>query len=53
MALVERGSSNKEIARRLGISSATVKNHVHSILRKLHVSRRTEAIARLRNSEPR
>jgi DNA-binding NarL/FixJ family response regulator len=47
-ALVQRGSSNKEIARRLGISSATVKNHVHSILAKLQVTRRAEAIARLR-----
>jgi two-component system, NarL family, nitrate/nitrite response regulator NarL len=46
LALVEKGLSNKEIARTLNISFATVKNHVHHILEKLHVSRRGEAGAR-------
>jgi DNA-binding NarL/FixJ family response regulator len=45
---VERGLSNKEIARTLKISHATVKNHVHHIFEKLHVHRRTQALARLR-----
>jgi len=35
LALVEQGYSNKEIARQLAISSATVKNHMHNILQKL------------------
>jgi two-component system nitrate/nitrite response regulator NarL len=48
LALVAQGRSNKEIARQLAISSATVKNHMHSILQKLRVSRRGEAVARLR-----
>ena len=48
LALTEQGCSNKEIARCLAISSATVKNHMHSILQKLHVSRRGQAVARLR-----
>jgi two-component system nitrate/nitrite response regulator NarL len=48
LALVEQGRSNKEIARELAISSSTVKNHIHSILQKLQVSRRAEAAARLR-----
>jgi two-component system, NarL family, nitrate/nitrite response regulator NarL len=47
-ALVDEGLSNKEIAERLGIAIPTVKNHVHNILDKLHVHRRTEAAARLR-----
>jgi DNA-binding NarL/FixJ family response regulator len=34
--------SNKEIATRLGIEVATVKNHVHSVLEKLSVRRRSE-----------
>jgi DNA-binding NarL/FixJ family response regulator len=34
MALVEQGLMNKQIARRLGISLSTVKNHVHRILQK-------------------
>lgn len=34
--------SNKAIAARLGIECATVKNHVHNILAKLHVRRRRE-----------
>ena len=45
LQLVDEGISNKEIARRLGIELATVKNHVHSILKKLHVHRRIDASA--------
>jgi len=48
LALAEHGRSNKEIARQLGISGATVKNHVHNILQKLQVSRRGQAVAQLR-----
>jgi two-component system nitrate/nitrite response regulator NarL len=43
--LIERGLSNKEIAQRLTIEVATVKNHVHSILGKLNVASRAEAAA--------
>jgi two-component system nitrate/nitrite response regulator NarL len=48
VSLVSEGLSNKEIARALRIQNATVKNHVHSILGKLHVRRRGEAAAQLR-----
>jgi DNA-binding NarL/FixJ family response regulator len=46
--LIDRGLSNKQIARQLGIEVTTVKNHVHNILDKLDVHRRGEAAARLR-----
>jgi len=49
--LIDRGLSNKEIAQRLHIGIATVKNHVHNILDKLHLSRRGEIGARLRESK--
>jgi two-component system, NarL family, nitrate/nitrite response regulator NarL len=39
--LVEGGLSNKEIGRALSIALPTVKNHVHNILDKLHVDRRS------------
>ena len=46
--LMMRGMTNKEIASTLVIGPATVKNHVHSILRKLGVRGRGEAAALLR-----
>ena len=46
--LLERGLSNKEIAATLRIAVATVKNHVHHILEKLAVRRRSQAVAQLR-----
>jgi DNA-binding NarL/FixJ family response regulator len=45
VTLIEEGLSNKQIAARLSIQLATVKNHVHNILEKLHVERRSEAAA--------
>ncbi|MBI2865011.1 MAG: response regulator transcription factor [Chloroflexi bacterium] len=41
---IAKGNSNKQIARELKISDQTVKNHITSILRKLAVNDRTEAV---------
>ncbi|MGH2350189.1 MAG: LuxR C-terminal-related transcriptional regulator [Chloroflexota bacterium] len=41
---IARGRSNKAIARELNISDQTVKNHITSILRKLAVNDRTQAV---------
>jgi two-component system, NarL family, nitrate/nitrite response regulator NarL len=47
LRLLQQGMSNKMISRSLGIELPTVKNHVHSILAKLGIHRRTEAISLL------
>jgi DNA-binding NarL/FixJ family response regulator len=49
--LIGQDLSNKEIAHRLGIEVATVKNHVHNLLEKLNVHRRTAAV-RLLGDQP-
>ena len=48
VTLLDQGLSNKQIATRLCIEVATVKNHVHHILVKLHVERRGAAAAAMR-----
>jgi len=40
--LIEQGLSNKEIARLLGLELATVKNHIHSILGRMQLIRRSQ-----------
>ena len=45
LALLAEGDSNKEIARRLGISVHTVKFHIGSLLDKLEAVGRTDALA--------
>jgi DNA-binding NarL/FixJ family response regulator len=51
LELIASGLSNKEIARELVIGVATVKSHVHAILRKLEVDRRGAAAELLRRSQ--
>ena len=41
--LIQQDLSNKEIAVRLRIEVATVKNHVHNLMEKLNIRRRSEA----------
>jgi len=49
--LLEQGLTNKQIAHRLTIQLATVKNHVHSILEKLDTPSRLGAAAALRATQ--
>jgi DNA-binding NarL/FixJ family response regulator len=46
LALIAEGDTNAEIAERLVIAATTVESHVKSILRKLEVRNRTQAVAR-------
>jgi two-component system nitrate/nitrite response regulator NarL len=48
IVLIGKGLTNKEIAGSLRIELPTVKNHVHNILEKLRVNRRTDAVAAAR-----
>jgi two-component system, NarL family, nitrate/nitrite response regulator NarL len=48
--LVGAGLSNKAIARRLCISLGTTKSHVHNLLGKLSLKRRTDVISRTHNA---
>ncbi|MEH6346905.1 MAG: helix-turn-helix transcriptional regulator [Bermanella sp.] len=40
--LLQQGLTNKEMAKQLGISPATIKNHISNIAQKLNVSRRSQ-----------
>jgi len=44
LSLLLQGKPNKDIARRLGLSVETVKDHVQAVLRALGVSSRTQAV---------
>lgn len=48
MHLISRGYTNKEIARDLKLSVSTVKHHVHNVLDKMHLSRRTHVMRQVR-----
>lgn len=50
LQLIGRGLSNKEIARELSLSVATVKHHVHNVLDKLNLPRRALAMRRVRDA---
>lgn len=52
LVLIRQGMSNSEIAEHLIIELGTVKNHVHSILKKLGVASRRSAAAMLPDTEP-
>jgi len=51
LRLISIGLSNKEIARQLGISVSTTKSHVHSLLGKMKLQRRSEVAALLNGSK--
>jgi two-component system, NarL family, nitrate/nitrite response regulator NarL len=51
--MIAAGMSNKDIARRLGIGLATTKTHVHHLLAKLNVQRRSQAAKRMREQRGR
>lgn len=44
LTLLLQGKPNKDIARRLGLSVETIKDHVQAVLRALGVSSRTQAV---------
>lgn len=50
LLLLAKGESNNEIASRLNLTTKTVSNYVSTILNKLHVADRAQAIVRARNA---
>jgi len=44
LSYIARGYMNKQIAHELGLSEHTIKNHLSSIIRKLEVNDRTQAV---------
>ncbi len=50
--LIGQGLSNKEIARDLCVSLATVKHHVHHVLEKLRIHRRAQVPGKLGEASP-
>lgn len=52
LTLLAEGTSNREIAKSLGISLKTVQNHVSRILDKLQATDRTQAVLRARGIPP-
>ncbi|NOT63772.1 MAG: response regulator transcription factor [Acidobacteria bacterium] len=50
LGLLSDGLSNKEIANELCLSVPTVKHHVHHVLEKLGLTRRAEAMRRVRET---
>jgi DNA-binding NarL/FixJ family response regulator len=50
LRLIARGADNPAVARRLGVSAKTVRNHVSNIITKLQVTDRTAAILRARDA---
>lgn len=51
LELLEQGLTNQQVASRLSVTLHTVKNHVHSLLTKLGVSSRSEAVQVYRASK--
>ena len=51
LMLAVKGKSNKQIARELGVSEGTIKQHLSTAFRLLGVSNRTEAVYAVANRE--
>jgi two-component system response regulator DevR len=45
LELVAEGKTNKEVGEQLGLSDNTVKNYLGSVFEKLHIKRRSQAVA--------
>jgi len=50
LTLLSKGLLYKEIGDRMGITTGTVKQHIHKIYEKLHVSNKTEALNLFNNA---
>ena len=49
LELLSTGLLYKEIAEQLGVTTGTIRQHIHKIYEKLHVGNRTEAINKMLN----